>query len=70
MVFEQSQAVQVPERLQACADNGGTVCLWFSLFDLPHEGSVFSHLGLIDQSSSPPRHRPAFDAFREFVASH
>src|SRR5207244_2416964 len=67
--FEQSEAAQVPQRLKSCADNGGTVCLWFSLFDLKGESEVFIHLGLLDQASSPPRQKPAYEAFRTFVAS-
>lgn len=66
--FEQTEAAQVPERLTACADNGGAVCLWFSLFDLRGQGVIFSHLGLLDGSTSPPREKPAYHAFRTFVA--
>jgi hypothetical protein len=70
-LFEQIQAQQVPARLAACADNGGSICLWFSLFDLLREkSSVFSHLGLVDLSVRPPRKKPAYDAFKSFVAYH
>jgi len=70
-LFEQIQAQQVPTRLSACADNGGSICLWFSLFDLLKEtGDVFSHLGLLDPSVSPPRKKPAYDAFKTFTGSH
>jgi len=66
--FEQEQARQVPLRLAACADNGGSVCLWFSLFDLLKSDDVFSHLGLLDQGATPPRKEPASAAFETFVA--
>ncbi len=67
--FEARQAEQVAERLTACAENGGTVCLWFSLFDLRGEPSdVFNRLGLLDQSVTPPRKKPAYDSFKTFVA--
>ncbi len=49
--FEKIQAQQVAGRLSACAENGGSICLWFSLLDLRKEVEVFRHLGLIDQSS-------------------
>lgn len=79
--FEQEQARQVPARLAACADHGGAICLWFSLFDLRGEEAVFAHLGLIEISSAgrgpmrgrgssgraDVRRKPAFDSFREFV---
>ncbi len=69
--FEQLQANQVTQRLQAAADQGASVCLWFSLFDLRGESSVvFNRLGLIDQSTTPPRKKPAYDAFKKFAASH
>jgi hypothetical protein len=67
--FEQIQAEQVPARLSACADNGGSICLWFSLFDLQNETSVFAHLGLLDESVMPPRHKAAYDAFAAFAAA-
>ncbi|GAB4417364.1 MAG: hypothetical protein OHK0032_13400 [Thermodesulfovibrionales bacterium] len=70
-LLEQIQSQQVPARLYACADNGGSICLWFSLFDLPKEtGDVFNHLGLLDPSVSPPRKKPAYDAFKTFTGSH
>lgn len=65
--FEQLQAEQVSTRLLACAENGGVVCLWFSLFDLKNSNEVFSRLGLIDQDSNPPRKKPAYGAFKAFV---
>ncbi len=68
--FEEVQAQQVPARLSACAENGGSICLWFSLFDLKREDEVFSHLGLLDQSSAPPRFKPAFMAFQNFVKGY
>jgi hypothetical protein len=100
--FEQLQAKQVPARLAACADNGGSICLWFSLFNLRGETDVFNHLGLIDQSALASekkllkemkkkledktlgplkteqaqkfaqslRKKPAYEAFKSFVASH
>jgi hypothetical protein len=48
--FEIIQAEQVSQRLSACAENGGSVCLWFSLFDMRGESDVFTHMGLIDTS--------------------
>lgn len=48
--FEEIQAKQVSQRLSACADNGGSVCLWFSLIDLRGEANVFSHMGLLEVS--------------------
>lgn len=65
--FELSQEEQVPDRLQACADAGGSVCLWFSLFDLRGEVDEFNHLGLLDPSVLPAREKPAYDAFRSFT---
>ena len=50
--YEQRQAEQVSKRLAACADNGGSVCLWFSFLDLRGETSVFRHMGLIDTSEA------------------
>src|SRR5206468_4371210 len=47
-MFEQLEAQQVPDRLSACATNGGRICLWFSLFDLTGEVDQFNHLGLLD----------------------
>lgn len=66
--FEQLQAEQIPERLGACVDEGGSVCLWFSLYDARGEAEVFRHLGLLDQSVIPPRKKPAYDAFQAFAA--
>lgn len=67
--FEQVEAQQVPARLRACAENGASVCLWFSLLDLEHEVDTFNHFGLLDPRVSPPRHKPAYDAFRRFVVT-
>lgn len=66
--YLQAEADQVPQRLKACADNGGSVCLWFSLFDLSGESDVFTHMGLLDRSS-PPKQKPAYGAFQTFVKS-
>lgn len=63
-LFEQNQALQVAPRLTACAENGGSLCLWFSLFDLQGETEVFSHLGLLDSAVLPARRKPAYDAFK------
>ena len=63
-LFEQIQAQQVAPRLTACAENGGSLCLWFSLFDLQGETEVFSHLGLLDSAVVPARRKPAYDAFK------
>jgi hypothetical protein len=67
--FEQVEAQQVPVRLSACADSGGSICLWFSLFDLRNETDVFSHFGLLDSSTIPPRQKPAYAAFKAFTAN-
>ncbi|MBI3653879.1 MAG: hypothetical protein HY231_22845 [Acidobacteria bacterium] len=67
--FEQIEAQQVALRLTACADSGATICLWFSLFDLRGEADDFNHLGLLDTRSTPSRKKPAFEAFKTFVAS-
>jgi hypothetical protein len=67
--FEELQAKQVSTRLSACAQNGSSLCLWFSLFDLKKETDVFSHLGLLDQDTIPPRRKPAYEAFRKFIAA-
>jgi hypothetical protein len=68
--FENLQALQVPVRLSLCADNGATICLWFSLYDLKNSPDIFSHLGLLDQDTNPPRKKPAYAAFTAFVARH
>jgi len=67
--FEQTEASEVSKRLSLCADNGGTVCLWFSLFDLTGEVDAFNHLGLLDPRVTPARQKPAYFAFQAFVAS-
>lgn len=48
--YEEIEAQQVPQRLSSCAENGASVCLWFSLIDLRGEVSVFSHMGLLGLS--------------------
>lgn len=68
-LYEQLQAQQVPARLKACSDAGGSICLWFSLFDLRGESEVFAHMGLLDQTSAPPRQKAAYAAFLSFVQS-
>ncbi len=55
-------------RLNACTRAGGAACLWFSLFDLKNEVDVFNHLGLLDPRQTPPRAKPAYAAFKSFVA--
>lgn len=67
--FEQAEAGDVSARMQACRDNGANVCLWFSLFDLNGEVATFNHLGLVTQETSP-RKKPAYDAFKQFLAAH
>jgi arylsulfatase A-like enzyme len=67
--FEQMQAQQVPARLSACVNNGGSICMWFSLFDLLKAADAFSHLGLLDPSTNPPTQKPAYAAYKLFVAS-
>ncbi len=69
-LFEQIEAAQVSARLGACVANGGSICLWFSLSDLQNETDVFNHLGLLDQSVMPSRQKPAYDAFKTFVATN
>lgn len=67
---EELQAEQVPVRLQACADNGGSVCLWFSFFDLVNESPPFDTLGLLKRPAYPggePRKKPAYWAFQAYV---
>ena len=66
--FEKLQAQQVPERLSACAEQGGSVCMWFSLFNIKRGSDTFNHLGLLDQSATPPRQKPAYAAFKTFLA--
>lgn len=65
--YLQAEVQQVPERLSACSTNGGRVCLWFSLFDLAHEASVFTHMGLLT-ATTPPQQKPAYSAFKSFAA--
>jgi hypothetical protein len=66
--FEKLQAHQVPARLSACAEQGGSICLWFSLFDFKNSADIFNHLGLLDQVTTPTRKKPAYDAFVAFIA--
>ena len=100
--YERIEAQQVSQRLSACADNGGSVCLWFSFLDMTDETRVFTHMGLIDgrplkeeakrlkgmkkgQGRNPHgalseeqmeqidkflRRKPAYEAFKAFVATH
>jgi hypothetical protein len=67
--FEQLEAQQVAPRLSACASGGASACLWFSLFDLVDETDEFNHLGLIDQRVLPYREKPAYAAYKSFVAA-
>lgn len=70
--FEQQQAVEVTTRMTACAQSGGSVCLWFSLFDLNDEVPEYNHLGLIEHNTSfpppPVRLKSAYDAFKNYTA--
>jgi arylsulfatase A-like enzyme len=66
--FEKLQAQQVPLRLSTCAKQGGSICLWFSLFDFKKSADTFNHLGLLDQDTNPPRKKSAYDAFITFIA--
>lgn len=68
--FSQVQVQQVQQRMDACAQNGGSVCLWFSLFDLKDETSVFNHLGLIDSRTSPVTLKPAYNALKTYIAGY
>jgi hypothetical protein len=68
--FEELQAQQVPARLSACANQGGSICLWFSLFDIKASSDIFNHPGLLDQDSNPPRKKPAYDAFSTFISEN
>jgi len=65
--YEQQQAEQVSSRLTACRANGGSICLWFSLFDLKGEVDVFTHMGLLDSRVFPPAQKPAYQAFKAFI---
>jgi hypothetical protein len=65
--YEQMQVEQVSARLTACRENGGAICLWFSLFDLKNEVEPFAHMGLLDPRVSPPQKKPAYEAFKKFV---
>jgi len=65
--FENLQALQVPARLTLCAENGASICLWFSLYDLKNSPDIFNHLGLLDQDTNPPRQKPAYKAFASFI---
>jgi N-acetylglucosamine-6-sulfatase len=67
-LFEKLQAEQVPARLSACAEQGGSICLWFSLFDFKASTDVFNHLGLMEQQAGTPRLKPAYAAFKTFIA--
>ena len=69
-LFEQNQAQQVASRLSACTDNGGSLCLYFSLYDLLGEVAAFAHLGLLDPSWQPAREKPAYAAFKAFTSAH
>ena len=69
-VYEQKQVEQLAARLTACAESGGAICLWFSLFDLKNEVEPFTHMGLLDPRVSPPQKKPAYEAFKEFVGSY
>lgn len=62
------EAQQVPERLTACAHGGGSVCLWFSLFDEPGTGPIFDNLGLLT-ATQPPVQKPAYDAYKRLSTS-
>jgi hypothetical protein len=66
--FEKVQAQQVPARLSACTQQGGSVCLWFSLFNIKVGSDAFNHLGLLDEDTTPPRQKPAYAAFQAFIA--
>lgn len=69
-LFESIQAAQVTNRLDAVATNGASIALWFSLFDLNGETDVFNHLGLIEQTNVTVRLKPAYNAFKNYTASH
>jgi hypothetical protein len=66
--FEQLEATQLPERLSACLENGGRICLWFSFYDLTNASDTFSHLGVINLDSNPPQKKPAYAAYQAFIA--
>lgn len=68
--FEILEAQQVPARLSVCAEQGGSICLWFSLFDIKASSDIFNHLGLLDQDETPAREKPAYAAFKAFIAQH
>ncbi len=67
---EEIEAEQVPVRLQACADNGGSVCLWFSFFDMVNTPPPFDTLGLLERPAVPggePRKKAAYWAFQAYI---
>ncbi len=66
--FEQLEATQLPERLSACLENGGSLCLWFSFYDLTNASDIFSHLGVINLESNPLQKKPAYAAYQAFIA--
>ncbi|MGD0004248.1 MAG: hypothetical protein ABSE06_08485 [Anaerolineaceae bacterium] len=66
--FEQLEATQLPERLSACLENGGRICLWFSFYDLTNASDTFSHFGVINLDANPPRQKPAYTAYLAFIA--
>ena len=68
--FEALQAQQVPARLSACADQDASVCLWFSLFNVKRGSDDFNHLGLLDEDTTPAREKPAYEAFKTFIAQY
>lgn len=65
--FEDAQAAQVSQRMGNCAADGGSICLWFSEFDLNGEVDDFNHLGLLTQETVP-RKKSAYTAFQNYTA--
>ena len=65
--FEQAKVTQLPERLSACIDNGGSVCLWFSFYDLSNASDTFSHFGVVNLDGDVPVNEPAYAAYQAFI---
>ena len=42
--------------------------MWFSLFDLTKAEAAFSHLGLLDLTTTPARQKLAYTAYKRYVA--
>ena len=65
--FEQMEAAQLPLRLTDCRQNGGSICLWFSFYDLTNASDTFSHFGVINLDANPVEKKPAYAAYQVFI---